>query len=148
MSHSDWNLGSYMSKQILYIRDKLPDFNTLIKNASTKTYTLKNGFVVTKYRKEASLAINYICDEIVEQGLSPVESLYMSITWYEKNKRRDPDNIAVSIKYILDALQKTGIIKNDGWEQVTGWENKFCVDTDYHVEVEITEIGKSKKWMI
>ena len=35
--------------------------------------------------------------------------------WIEPNRRRDKDNVAFAKKFILDSLQEVGIIKNDGW---------------------------------
>lgn len=40
--------------------------------------------------------------------------------WHEKDKRRDLDNIYSAKKYILDAMQKAGIIKNDDRRHVVG----------------------------
>lgn len=58
--------------------------------------------------------------------------------WYEKNKRRDPDNIAFAKKFIFDALVKAGILDNDGWKQVSELGDKFYIDTEeQRVEVEI-----------
>ena len=49
----------------------------------------------------------------------------LKLTWVEKTKRRDPDNIMGGIKYVLDGIVKAGILKNDGWKQVAAIENKF-----------------------
>ena len=40
------------------------------------------------------------------------------ITWFEKSKRRDVDNIQSGQKFILDAMQKTGLIPNDSRKYV------------------------------
>ena len=62
--------------------------------------------------------------------------------WVEKNKRRDKDNVAFAKKFILDALQETGILKNDGWEEVASFTDEFAVNRKYpHVEVLIYEEG-------
>lgn len=59
--------------------------------------------------------------------------------WYEKNRRRDKDNIAFAKKFILDSLQEVGIIANDGWDEVAGFEDRFYVDpTHPRVEIDIT----------
>ena len=63
-------------------------------------------------------------------------------SWYEKNQRRDKDNIAFAKKFILDALQEMKILKNDGWTEVAGFEDRFYVDKhNPRVEVEIYEEG-------
>lgn len=38
---------------------------------------------------------------------------------FEKNKRKDPDNIyAIFVKFFLDALKAKGMIENDGQKQI------------------------------
>lgn len=65
----------------------------------------------------------------------------LDITWYCKNKRKDKDNIAAGIKFILDGLVKAGTIENDGWKQVNNFSHSFKVDKDNpRVEVEIKEV--------
>ena len=66
-------------------------------------------------------------------------------SWYEKNQRRDKDNIAFAKKFILDALQEMKILKNDGWAEVAGFEDRFYVDKhNPRVEVEIYEEGNEE----
>lgn len=60
--------------------------------------------------------------------------------WYEKNQKRDKDNIASAKKYILDAMIETGLIKNDGWKNVEGFKDRFEIDKDKpRVEVLVFE---------
>ena len=47
--------------------------------------------------------------------------------WIEENKRRDFDNIAFAKKFIFDALQKAGKIKNDSWRYVKSFSDHFEV---------------------
>ena len=62
-------------------------------------------------------------------------------TWYRKNRRTDPDNIAFSKKFILDAMQEVGIIENDGWSQIAGFIDDYKVDKDNpRVEIELHEV--------
>lgn len=56
----------------------------------------------------------------------PVFLLY---TFYEKDKRRDKDNVSgFAHKVIQDALVKCGTLQDDGWDQVTGYLDRFEVD--------------------
>lgn len=65
-----------------------------------------------------------------------------TFSWFEKNKRRDKDNICFAKKFILDALQEVGILKNDGWEEVADFRDFFYVDKkNPHIEVQIFEEG-------
>ena len=62
--------------------------------------------------------------------------------WYEPNRKRDKDNICFAKKFIMDALQRAQIMKNDGWQQVAYFRDEFAVDKDRpRVEVWIEEIA-------
>jgi Holliday junction resolvase RusA-like endonuclease len=70
------------------------------------------------------------------------EAVELEVTWYCKNRRRDPDNIAAAIKFIFDGLVEAGRLKNDGWKENKGWTNKFKVDKENpRVEIVIKEVG-------
>lgn len=66
--------------------------------------------------------------------------------YYEASKRRDPSNIsAFAIKVIEDALQKCGVISNDGWANIAGYSQDFFVDKDNpRIEVTITEVSEDE----
>ena len=65
---------------------------------------------------------------------SPV---HITFVWHEPNKRRDKDNVAFAKKFILDALQKAGRLKNDNNKYVKGFTDKFVYDGTEGVEVHI-----------
>ena len=67
--------------------------------------------------------------------------VYMSYTWVEKNRRRDKDNVSsFGRKCIQDALVKGGWLAGDGWKHITGFSDRFSVDTAHpRIEVEIEE---------
>ncbi len=57
---------------------------------------------------------------------SPVKMHY---TWVEKNRRRDQDNVSsFGRKVIQDALVKAGVLKDDGWDEISGFSDTFAVD--------------------
>ena len=61
--------------------------------------------------------------------------------WFEPSKRRDLDNIRFGAKYILDGLQESGRLPNDGWDWVRGMSDTFSVDKDNpRVEVTLMEV--------
>lgn len=67
--------------------------------------------------------------------------VFLDITWYCKNRMRDPDNIAAAVKFIFDGLVTGGVIENDGWSQNGGWSNSFKVDKQNpRVEIIIKEV--------
>ena len=116
----------------IIIPGTLPGLNEMISDARTnrmrsasqkKTYTELVMWCVKKAKLPAMNRIN-IC-----------------ITWYEKNKKRDPDNVQAGIKFILDGLKEAGVIINDGWKQIGPITHEMQVDKNNpRVEVEITEV--------
>lgn len=64
------------------------------------------------------------------KGYACIEPVKINFYWYEKNKKRDKDNIASAKKYILDAMIEIGLIRNDGWKNVEGFKDRFDVDKD------------------
>lgn len=70
----------------------------------------------------------------------PVSMIYC---WYEKDKRRDKDNISFARKFIQDSLVKNGNLKNDGWKEIDSFSDEFRVDKENpRVEVLIMEVEK------
>ena len=69
----------------------------------------------------------------------PVKIYY---TFYEKNRKRDLDNIsAFAHKVIQDGLVKGGLLANDGWKNIVGFSDDFYVDKDNpRIEILIREV--------
>lgn len=65
------------------------------------------------------------------------------IKWYERNDRRDPDNIAAAKKFILDALQQAEIIRNDGRQEVCEFHDFFYTDRK-NPRIEVTLIEQAE----
>ena len=86
-----------------------------------------NKWAGANAKKEQTLIVR-----LAAHGVEPVETypLIVSIAWYEKNKRRDPDNIVSAKKFILDGLQEAGVIENDGWAQIAEFREAWHVDKD------------------
>jgi hypothetical protein len=57
-----------------------------------------------------------------------VTPIFIHFEWREKDRRRNPDNIAAGKKIPIDALVKAKVIKNDGWGEIGGWQDSFAVD--------------------
>lgn len=76
------------------------------------------------------------------QGIChPKEPVKLIYRWYEKNRRRDMDNVAAfGMKVIHDAIVGVGILKDDGWKDITGFDHTFHVDAkNPRIEVDILE---------
>lgn len=74
--------------------------------------------------------------------LKPVTSypVDLEIIWYEKDRRRDSDNINSGVKFILDGLVAEGILEADGRKQVRDIGHKVRTDRENpRIEVEIKE---------
>lgn len=71
---------------------------------------------------------------------SPVR---IGFLWVEKNRRRDPDNVAAGgRKLILDGLVKAGVLSDDGSHEIQSWTDTFAVSKDKPgVRVEIAAVG-------
>jgi len=75
------------------------------------------------------------------QKLKPVDRADFEITWYCKDRRKDPDNVAGGgLKMLLDGLVKAKILKDDGWSQIGSITHKFEIDkTNPRVEVVLND---------
>lgn len=70
----------------------------------------------------------------IRAGLGNAEpydcKVHIHIRFYEKDKKRDYDNITSGTKFILDALRKAGVIYNDGQSFLFPSTFEYDVDTD------------------
>lgn len=73
--------------------------------------------------------------------LRPVHGpVSLSIEWHESDRRRDFDNIVSAKKFILDAMQKMGIIPNDDREHVPAIFDKVVNDSKDFVVVRLYDV--------
>lgn len=59
--------------------------------------------------------------------------------WYEENGRRDPDNVAAGVKFVLDGLVKGGLIQDDSPKWVVGIDNDYVYGAGYGVKLRVKE---------
>jgi len=120
----------------LTLKGRLPGLNEIINANRT------NRFVGAKLKKEFSETIAWSCKA---QKIKPIKGrLFFQFRWYEKNRKRDPDNFTSGgRKLILDALQMAGVLENDGWN-IVGWVDNWEVDKENpRVEIEINKSNKN-----
>ena len=105
------------------IPQRLPSLNEYINKERT------NRYKAAKMKSEIQQLISvYIPRELKKIELAnPVFIIY---NWYEPNKKRDKDNISFAKKFINDALVVNGVLKNDGWRNISGFQDIFMVDKD------------------
>lgn len=104
-----------MSTQTLFIPGPLPGLNEIL--AAAKEGRGKHnsyGRMKEKWDKR-------IVGHIRIQGIKPISNGRFGFLWIEKERRRDPDNIAAGKKFILDALVTAGVLPSDGPKNVLGF---------------------------
>ena len=121
-------------KYLLIIHGRLDNLNDYIKALDTSRYkgsALKN-------ENESK-----VLQEIYSQfgRLRIIKPVKMHYVWYEKDKRRDLDNVSsFGRKVIQDALVKSRVLQNDGWNEIKGFSDEFYVDSkNPRIEVLIEE---------
>ena len=72
-------------------------------------------------------------------GAGKIEGPYrLRVTWHERDRRRDVDNIEYALKFILDGLVAAGIVEGDSQAFVRKIEHQIEVDpADPRVVVEV-----------
>ena len=121
--------------QTFKIPGQLPGMNKII--AASKTHHM----VYKKIKEEHCW---YIGTCIKKHNITPYTDgdlpINVKITWVCENKKRDKDNIMAGQKFILDAMVKSGVIKDDGWKYIGEIEHKFMVEKNNpHVIIELTD---------
>jgi hypothetical protein len=66
-----------------------------------------------------------------------VGAAWIDFTWRERNRQRNPDNIAAAKKFVLDGLVKAGVLEEDGWNQIAGWTDRWEVSQRPGVLIEL-----------
>lgn len=119
------------------INGKLPSLNEYL-SACNRGY-----YVGGKMKKQVDDMIGwYIIAAVQCNTLYPTDRpITLRFRWHEKTKRRDPDNIVSAKKFILDALQKQGIIHNDSRAYIKGFTDEIIDAKKDFIEVEITEVS-------
>jgi len=115
------------------IPGRLPGFNEIVAAAKCGNY---------KYQPYAKMKETYT--EMVAwiaKKLPKFEKVSLIITWYEPDRRRDPDNIMAGQKFILDGLVIAGVIPNDNQKHIQQILHQFEIDRkNPRIEVEISEV--------
>ena len=117
----------------LIIQGRLDGLNDYTKACRTNRY----AGAKMKQDNESHVTI-FIRNQLRDERF---ERVSIRFNWYEPNKKRDPDNIAFAKKFILDALVREGVLKNDTQKYIEHFEDYFYINTkEPRIEVWITEI--------
>lgn len=113
------------------IRGKLPSLNEYIRAERGNRY---GG---ASMKKEHQMAVEMIIRAARLKRYDVPVTVHFA--FYEETRRRDFDNISsFAHKVIMDALTRTGVIIDDGWRGVKGYEDEFYLDpVDPRIEVTV-----------
>lgn len=118
------------------IKVKLPSLNDYIKANRS------NAFQGNQFKKDIEMLICCYIRQALTIGTlhKPNGPVIVYFDWHEKTKKRDADNIASAKKFILDALQKQGVLVNDNRKYVKGFHDTIIDDKEDFVVVRLEEI--------
>lgn len=119
-----------MGKAICKIDMKLPSANEYIQVCRT------NPYKAAKFKNNLEADISLFITRL-PRFENPVK---IHFHWIESNKKRDLDNVAFAKKFILDALTKSGKLKNDNHKYVIGFTDTFEYGETTGVILEIEEV--------
>jgi Holliday junction resolvase RusA-like endonuclease len=125
------------------IRGRMPCLNDYLAaervtfRCGQKGFTTKGNDMKKKAQKDIIWSIRRDLKALKIE--KPVVILYK---FYEQNKKRDLDNIAsFGMKVIQDSLVLSGVLQNDGWNYIKGFNCDFDVDKDNpRIEVTLQEL--------
>lgn len=119
-----------MREVTIEIPVKLPSLNDYIRSCRGNVYAANNE------KRHIEQTIGYYIRQL-PRFEKPVA---IDFIWIEENRRRDLDNIAFAKKFILDALVKSGKLKDDNRKFVTAFTDSFRYEKEAGVIVTIREL--------
>lgn len=89
-------------------------------------------------QEDQRIIIRYLPDVRIKK---PV---FIQYTFYEKDHRRDLDNVSGYFhKIFQDALVEAGVLQDDGWRCIKGFSDTFMIDRRFpHIDVVIREAAR------
>lgn len=117
------------------IKMKLPTLNEYV------DVCRKNKYCAAKYKRQVEDAIS-LWVKWIPQFQRPVKIYFK---WYEKDRRRDIDNVAFAKKFILDALVRCSVLKDDSRRYVVGFQDAFFYGKENKVILYFVEVNESDR---
>lgn len=109
------------------IKMKLPSLNEYI------NLCRKNKYESAGFKKKIEKEISYFLRPLKRFN----DPVIVHFIWHEKDKRRDADNIAFAKKFILDAMVKSGKLKDDSRKYVIGFTDSFVQSKETKVVIRV-----------
>lgn len=116
----------------LIIPGRLPCMNDLI--AANRLNKYAGAGVKKKTQKEIILILRPQA-----KGRKFTEKVNIRIEYYEKDMRRDEDNVMSAAKFILDAMQDIKLIPNDSRKYVHLTQEVFTDRENPRIEIEVSK---------
>lgn len=118
----------------------MPDSWTLIIPLSPVSL---NTFLRLHWAERNSLQFDWdlaVSVLVREQKIPPLEAVSVLLTAvYRVRRRRDPDNVMATLKILMDALVKSGVLPDDSMGHVTIEPVQMEIDRHFpHVRVQLT----------
>lgn len=114
------------------IKMKLPSLNDYVRACRS------NRYQASKMKRDIEDDIGFFIARL-PRFKNPIR---IHFHWVEKNGRRDLDNIAFAKKFILDAMVKSGKLKDDNRRYVTGFTDSFEIGKETKVILYIEVAGE------
>ena len=108
---------------------RLPSLNQYINECR------KNKYAGATMKKNIEKDIEYFVNQLPKYE-KPIK---IHFHWVEESKKRDLDNVCFAKKFILDSLVKSGKLKNDNRNFVTGFTDTFEYADESRIVLEIEE---------
>ena len=124
---------------MIVIKDKLAGLNDYTRACRYSEYA------GAKMKKENE---DWIILNLNHQHVRPPKNfpIKVNVRWYERDERRDVDNITFAVKFILDAFVRASILPDDSRKYVAEISHKVYVDKDNpRIEVEFETISELQK---
>ena len=125
-----------MQKIVIEIPFRLPSLNEYIR---------KSKIIKGKWNAGNQMKQDVQDDIIIFLNKMPKyeKPIKIHFHWIEDNKRRDLDNVCFAKKFILDAMVKSGKLKNDNRKYVRGFTDTFEYGKESKVILEIEEMEEN-----
>lgn len=108
----------------LTIRCVIPSLNEYI------NMDRSNRFNGARMKRNATQDVMWEIKAQLPKSFETIVSVaYIAFEWHCINRKKDPDNISgMGRKVILDSLQEAGVLKQDNWNAILGFEDSFDLD--------------------
>lgn len=88
----------------------------------------RNRFKAAKMKRDAQDWV-ILCVKKAMRGVHIQRPVYIRYYWHEPNRRRDKSNVSgYGRKVIEDALVEAGVLADDGWDEIEGFEDRYFLD--------------------